>query len=702
MALSVDQVFRDFNSPNVPASGDHEPVKAEIRALLKQIQNSGGMSVTRNTLAALNGVTPPSADYMGIVLNDPNPANNGYYSRVGSAWVYGRGFPDTFARVILTGSGTAQIGGISAGVNPADIEVFYAKVETPNTGPLTLALNGVTRQVVNLAGNPLSAGEWTGMVMFCLNDANQYQLLIDAGAAASAATSAGAAAVDADRAEAAADESALSAAGASLVTGALPRLSRSAIKSLNTSQITVAYLIEEGRESMFQWRAGDYAERISADLDEAYFLKANAIASSSGAWVRTVGPVSTPRTAGKTSAGVDNISNNAIVGPGGFWDASGNTKARPVWTVGVDSPTSNINFYSIGLTGHYIHPSVDGAVIYGGRANYYSAIAQGANLSHVVGKDNLTRQISSVMFTDHSDLFLDAVNNQGGHGAIIGGSYHVGAGDNVAIMGGYQTQVWGDNAFMGGGFNNIIGDPARSTAEQAFTAVLGGTQHNIKGQYQGIVGGLAHKMTRQTGFSGALAGWNHDFGDTASRNGMAAVGGRNGRIVAENAVLLGGENNTITTSGPNAVAMGRRAVAAINSSFVQASGRFANDGDAQTEQHTWFGVGAGVVLPGAGGAGGDTKQMPLGTVCGFQIFITGARSDVPGEYYSYIIKGMAQNVGGTAVIVTQSLEVLHETDASFNANAEIFGTRLGVRCTGVAGKTVRWVVSARLTSLNVL
>ena len=66
---SVDEVFRDFNTPGNPASGDYKPEKPRIRALLKQIMNQGGQAVTRNTYAALSGVTPPTENYMGIVLN---------------------------------------------------------------------------------------------------------------------------------------------------------------------------------------------------------------------------------------------------------------------------------------------------------------------------------------------------------------------------------------------------------------------------------------------------------------------------------------------------------------------------------------------------------------------------------------------------------------------------------------------------------
>lgn len=205
MAETIDSVFRDFNTPGNPGSGDYEPEKPRIRALLRQLQGQSGAAITRNTLASLQAITPPSENYMGIVLDDPDAENNGYYYRQANAWVFGRGFPDTFARVELSGTGTAQTGSVNTGVNPANIEVFFAFVATPNTGPLTLSIHGEPpREVVNLAGNPLAAGEWTGTVMFALRD-GKYQLLLDAGSALSAAQSASEAGLEADRAEAARD-----------------------------------------------------------------------------------------------------------------------------------------------------------------------------------------------------------------------------------------------------------------------------------------------------------------------------------------------------------------------------------------------------------------------------------------------------------------------------------------------------------------
>jgi len=48
----------------------------------------------------------------------------------------------------------------------------------------------------------------------------------------------------------------------------------------------VAYLSEAGREGLFVWASGDFASLIAADAREGIWIKANAIASSAGAWVR--------------------------------------------------------------------------------------------------------------------------------------------------------------------------------------------------------------------------------------------------------------------------------------------------------------------------------------------------------------------------------------------------------------------------------
>lgn len=63
--------------------------------------------------------------------------------------------------------------------------------------------------------------------------------------------------------------------------------SRTVLKALDTTIFTSAMLAEAGREGLFVWKAGDYSARMTADTQEGVYIKANAIASTAGAWVRT-------------------------------------------------------------------------------------------------------------------------------------------------------------------------------------------------------------------------------------------------------------------------------------------------------------------------------------------------------------------------------------------------------------------------------
>jgi hypothetical protein len=223
--LTPASVFRRYNVDGVPESGEHKPDKGEVVQVLERIEAGSGQSITRNTVAALNGVTPPNDNYMGVVLTGTGA---GYYSRSGGAWVFGRPFPDTMAGVTLSGNGTAQAGTPNPGVNPASVLVYFAEVSTTNTGPLKLTIGGVQREVVNAAGNPLSLGEWTGGVMFRINPEGKFQLINEAGAAHAAATSASfadqranEADEHADRSEDAADRATEYAALAGSATGRL-------------------------------------------------------------------------------------------------------------------------------------------------------------------------------------------------------------------------------------------------------------------------------------------------------------------------------------------------------------------------------------------------------------------------------------------------------------------------------------------------
>lgn len=61
---------------------------------------------------------------------------------------------------------------------------------------------------------------------------------------------------------------------------------RTALKALDTTAITAVILTEAGREGVFLWKSGNYSTQIAADTQEGVYVKATAIASSAGSWVR--------------------------------------------------------------------------------------------------------------------------------------------------------------------------------------------------------------------------------------------------------------------------------------------------------------------------------------------------------------------------------------------------------------------------------
>lgn len=80
---------------------------------------------------------------------------------------------------------------------------------------------------------------------------------------------------------------------------------RTALKALDTTKDTVSILKEAGREGVFVWTAGDFSTEITADTAEGIYLKADAIASTAGAWVRFYTGGMSPMWFGAVGGGAD-------------------------------------------------------------------------------------------------------------------------------------------------------------------------------------------------------------------------------------------------------------------------------------------------------------------------------------------------------------------------------------------------------------
>lgn len=206
--LTPAVVFRRYEVDGVPDSGDHDPLKSEIIQLFDSLfgTSRGGWVVT-GTRSELLTVTPEDETDGGVVLNDPNPAYNGYYERDSGTWLKGRGFPDTFAELeVVGGSADAIVTNTSGGVSPADVKVFFMEPTATNTGATTLSVNGSVPKPLNgVDGDPVGAGLLqAGRIVLLTDKGADFRLLSDPnvdGAVAAAAAEADRARDEADRAE---------------------------------------------------------------------------------------------------------------------------------------------------------------------------------------------------------------------------------------------------------------------------------------------------------------------------------------------------------------------------------------------------------------------------------------------------------------------------------------------------------------------
>lgn len=62
-----------------------------------------------------------------------------------------------------------------------------------------------------------------------------------------------------------------------------------ALQALDTTKDVVALLEQSGRQGIFIWTTGNFSTQITADTQQGIYVKATAIASTAGAWIRVYG-----------------------------------------------------------------------------------------------------------------------------------------------------------------------------------------------------------------------------------------------------------------------------------------------------------------------------------------------------------------------------------------------------------------------------
>lgn len=328
MLDTADNIWRDHVTYGVPSSGANAPLKREIREWGTSVETSIYASTTGRfgygTRADLYADLSHVQYTMAWVLTDPTAAYNGIYIKTGASgsgsWMRFRDLPDSYIRASNAGGFFNIAATTSTPVPAADGGALIALpiAETNVISPITVSFNGGSALTIKTSsGNDVAIGGLVeGMVVAGYVSGSTFRLLTDQASAAIQAA--------AEAAQGYAEEWANKAEGspvsvgaggdgstefsakhwaakaeefAGQVTGIIPVTTRTALKAIDTTAITTAILVEgvprtSGRFGVFKWQTGNFSSRITADTQEGIYIKADAIASSAGAWVRQYdGPV---------------------------------------------------------------------------------------------------------------------------------------------------------------------------------------------------------------------------------------------------------------------------------------------------------------------------------------------------------------------------------------------------------------------------
>lgn len=153
---------------------------------------------------------------------------------------------------------------------------------------------------------------------------------------------------------------------------------RTALKALDTTKDTVAYLTEAGREGMFVWRTGNYVPQVGTDTQEGVYVKANAILASAGAWVREAANTPLWLASWFGALGDDSTDNaTALAGAVSAFPSGGGVLLLGAGTFRLSSLTLNKNIQLCGLGG-------EGATIIKATATTGNVVTCSANGAGVV------------------------------------------------------------------------------------------------------------------------------------------------------------------------------------------------------------------------------------------------------------------------------------------------------------------------------
>jgi hypothetical protein len=401
---------------------------------------------------------------------------------------------------------------------------------------------------------------------------------------------------------------------------------------------------------------------------------------------------------------------------GGGW----NTAKAKYSTVGGGQHDSAFTNYSTVGGGRYNKAKGDSSYVGGGSFN----TAEGTSSVVTGGYENIADGIFSVVGGGYKNKTSDSANTiaggyentvSGNFSTIGGGSYNVASGVESIISGGSANVAsgwcatvsggWGDTAsattstVSGGayntasGFYSTVSGGGKNIAKGTVATIGGGSWNNADGGFSTIAGGVKNIVSAK--FATVSGGERN----VASDEGATIAGGSWNNATKKYSTVSGGTYNT--ASGVSSVVPGGSYAVADNyGQMAYASGRFADDGDAQVSlfvlrNTTSDSTTTSLFLNGSS----ENITISSNKAMAFKVLVVGHGTG-GAQRASYMITGYIENSGGITTIYGVSTTLIHETDAIYNATAIVSGNSLQIVVKGDMTNNMRWVARVETSELG--
>ncbi|MET4630462.1 hypothetical protein ABIB83_007514 [Bradyrhizobium sp. I1.8.5] len=182
---TASEIWRDYETDGVAASGPHAPVKRDIKQHLTMLESLlAQLGLGFATKAALDANLLFSANTLAMVYADSTAANNGIYVKSGAsgsgAWTRVGDLPTTMVELTVTG-GTGNAIVATAPETPIQpgLKLFRLTPTANNTAASTIAVNGASAvPIKNAAGATLASGSLIiGSVALMIWSTDHYRLV---------------------------------------------------------------------------------------------------------------------------------------------------------------------------------------------------------------------------------------------------------------------------------------------------------------------------------------------------------------------------------------------------------------------------------------------------------------------------------------------------------------------------------------------